>query len=375
MSLRSRSRLAESLPDASGQIDEQFAFWRFAPRLWSPRAPWTPRLPLGHGEPHDGVAEIGRPNQREWTPRDRVMPRTMACTLRLRAVPCRRVESLRTAIQENEKTVSPQDGTRCKTAAKAASLKTGYGRLGVPASDATPGLSEARRLLPILESDDVEKRLSAPTRHVPQAETRSRKCHDPVPTRAGQGRFVPRFPTRKMGATHSWKANAEYFAATPRDRDGAVVPRKAACDLSCRPPDARHISPRHLEPLVRVSLWHVARSRREPLRRERMQTRFLDQYESQVPIYKDFEVSDDLLPPSRCVFVGRPEANSALACWPKKSASLRRRGFKINGDVHASEREALCMRDNPSMPRIWCSRPGNDALRTVKASRLEAPAE
>ena len=33
------------------------------------------------------------------------------------------------------------------------------------------------------------------------------------------------------------------------------------------------------------------------------------------PIYKDFEVSDDLLRHRDVIFVGRPEANSALAAW------------------------------------------------------------
>ena len=48
---------------------------------------------------------------------------------------------------------------------------------------------------------------------------------------------------------------------------------------------------------------------------EQMQDRFLDRYESRVPIYKDFEATDDLLRHRDVVFVGRPEANSALALW------------------------------------------------------------
>jgi hypothetical protein len=51
---------------------------------------------------------------------------------------------------------------------------------------------------------------------------------------------------------------------------------------------------------------------------EQMQSRFLDGYESQVPIYKDFEASDELLRHRDVVFVGRPEANQALARWSTK---------------------------------------------------------
>jgi hypothetical protein len=75
---------------------------------------------------------------------------------------------------------------------------------------------------------------------------------------------------------------------------------------------------------------------------EQLQIRFLDQYESRVPIHQDFEVSDDLLRDRDVVFVGRPEANSALAAWAEKlGISYRGAVFKIDGGVHAFEREAF----------------------------------
>jgi hypothetical protein len=111
---------------------------------------------------------------------------------------------------------------------------------------------------------------------------------------------------------------------------------------------------------------------------EQMQTRFLDQYESQVPVYKDFEASNDLLRHRDVVFVGRPEANSALASWADKLGLVYQgASFKIDGDVHASEREALVYAaSNPlDASHMVLTVAGNDALRTVKASRLDAPAE
>jgi len=111
---------------------------------------------------------------------------------------------------------------------------------------------------------------------------------------------------------------------------------------------------------------------------EQMQNRYLDWYESQVPIYKDFEVTDDLLRHHDVVFVGRPEANSALAAWAGKlGLSDQGASFKIDGAVHASEREALVYASkNPlDASHMVLTVAGNDALRTVKASRLDARGE
>ena len=111
---------------------------------------------------------------------------------------------------------------------------------------------------------------------------------------------------------------------------------------------------------------------------ERMQEHFLDAYESEVPIYKDFEVSDDLLRRRDVVFVGRPEANSALALWaPKLHLDYDAAAFKIDGKVHASEREALIVAaENPLDPaHMVLVVAGNGALSTVKAESAKLPAD
>ena len=168
-----------------------------------------------------------------------------------------------------------------------------------------------------------------------------------------------------------------------QDRDRAVVPRQGrACDSSSpSPPTARRISratsTRRLASAV-IVYGTVREAGANRYAAEQMQTRFLDRYESQVPIYKDFEVSDDLLRHRDVVFVGRPEANSALAAWAEKlGLSYQGASFKIDGEVHASEREALVYAaKNPlDASHMVLTVAGNDALRTVKASRLEAPAE
>jgi hypothetical protein len=108
---------------------------------------------------------------------------------------------------------------------------------------------------------------------------------------------------------------------------------------------------------------------------EQMQSQFLNAFESAVPIYKDFEASDAVLRHHDVIFVGRPEANSALASWAEK-LGLRYRGaaFEIEGKTHASEREALLLAaKNPlDASHMVLVVAGNDALRTVKALRAQA---
>jgi hypothetical protein len=104
---------------------------------------------------------------------------------------------------------------------------------------------------------------------------------------------------------------------------------------------------------------------------ERLQSRFLDQYESAVPIYKDFEATEDLLAHRDVVFVGRPEANSALAAWADRlGLDYSGAAFRLEGALHASERDALqfAARNPLDSAHMVLVVAGNDALRTVKAA-------
>jgi hypothetical protein len=111
---------------------------------------------------------------------------------------------------------------------------------------------------------------------------------------------------------------------------------------------------------------------------EQLQNRFLDSYESRIPIYKDFEATDDLLRHRDVVFVGRPEANSALSLWSGRLGfSYEAAAFKIDGEVHASEREGLILAtknplDTAHMVLIVA---GNNALSTVNSQKADLPAD
>jgi hypothetical protein len=108
---------------------------------------------------------------------------------------------------------------------------------------------------------------------------------------------------------------------------------------------------------------------------EQLQAQYLNQYESRVPVYKDFEVTDEQLAHKDVVFIGRPEANQALSAWAKQ-VDLDWEGavFKIDGKTHAGERDALTYAaKNPlDAAHMVLVIAGNDALRTVKTAAAGA---
>jgi hypothetical protein len=101
---------------------------------------------------------------------------------------------------------------------------------------------------------------------------------------------------------------------------------------------------------------------------EELRKHFYRALEHEVPIRKDFEVSDEELRTHDVIFVGRPESNSALAAWQNK-IDLHSSGalFRIAGQDHASESEALVLAaanplDQHHMVLVLA---GNSALQTV----------
>ena len=104
---------------------------------------------------------------------------------------------------------------------------------------------------------------------------------------------------------------------------------------------------------------------------EQLQRRFLDHSESEVPIRKDFEVSEKELRAHDILFVGRPETNSALAAW-RERLGLHYEGaeFHIDGVEHPSEYDSLLLAAcNPmDRKRMVLVIAGNSPLETVRAA-------
>ncbi len=371
-----------------GQIDEQFAFlaFRTAPLVASS----TMDAKVATSDMANRMmlwAEIGRPNQREWVPprsgyakNDGLYPAGYAL---FRA---EGTEGLRTAIQENEKArLAGKTEAPAKPPAKAASGKDRLWKGWVlPASDADAWLvAGAAEYYRILESEDVEKRLSAQRARFRRLKLGPENALTRLQIEQAKGVLFLDSLRRKMGDDAFLKLMTEYFAAHSTTAvtaqsflDKAGVPFEFPEPAGGPAYLTSDIVGRLASAIIVYGTVREAGANRYAA--EQMQSGFLDDYESQVPIYKDFEVSDDLLRHRDVVFVGRPEANSALASWAEKlGLTYQGASFKIDGAVHASEREALMFAaSNPlDASHMVLTVAGNDALRTVKASRLGAPAE
>jgi len=105
---------------------------------------------------------------------------------------------------------------------------------------------------------------------------------------------------------------------------------------------------------------------------EQWQKQFLDQFESAVPIRKDFEVTERELANHDLLFIGRPETNSALAAWAKLLALDYDGGvFQLAGKDHSSENDAIVFAaTNPmNKKRMVLIAAGNSPLGTVLLTR------
>ncbi len=104
---------------------------------------------------------------------------------------------------------------------------------------------------------------------------------------------------------------------------------------------------------------------------ERLQRQYLNRYERQVPILKDFEVTEDDVRFHDLIFVGRPETNSALAEMAERiGVTYTGAMFRIDGVDYASGDEALALATaNPDdRSRMVMVVAGNSALETVRAA-------
>ena len=374
-----------------GQIDEQFGFlaFRTAPLVSSSTmdakvttADMANRLMVW--------AEIGKPNQREWLPHkwdyandDGLYPSGYSL---FEAEPS---ASLLSAIQQNEKLrlTAALDPPQPTTTALL-DPPSYEGRLWkgwvLPASEAddwfVAGSAQYRR---VLQSSDVEDALNAQ-----RAIIRGLKLIPDTPLNhlrreQAQGVLFLDSLRRKMGDEAFLKLMNDYFAAnTTKPVTAESFLEKAGVRFETVDPPAgpayltNDIWRRLSSAVIVYGTEREAGANRYAA--EQMQNHFLDHYESEVPIYKDFEASEEMLRHHDLVFVGRPEANSALDLWAGKlGLDYEGAAFKIDGKVHASEREALILAaENPLDPaHMVLVVAGNDALSTVKAQSAQLPAD
>ncbi len=388
-----------------GQIDEQFAFLAFRTAPLVAASTMDAKVATADMASRLMVwAEIGRPNQTEWAPQrarnsyagnDGLYP---AGYYLFSGQPS---EWLRTAVKENEQArlnAPAQAESRAGAQPQGRGEGGGGGRGGagrgrgaraaanqdrlwkgwvLPASDAdTWFVAGSAAYYQALESDDVEKAVAARQaiyrglKLSPENEINRHRLEET------KGFLFLDGLRRKMGEGPFLKLMTEYFA----DHAGQTVTAQSFLDKAgtsfefAEPGEgpaylASDIGRRLATAAIVYGTVREAGANRYAA--EQLQNRFFDQYESRVEIYKDFEATPELLEHKDVVFVGRPEANSALARWAQRlGLDFAGASFKLDSAVYASEREALVLAaKNPLDPtHMVLVIAGNDALRTVKAA-------
>ncbi len=374
-----------------GQIDEQFGFLAFRTAPLVSASTMDAKVLTSDMASHLMVwAAIGKPNQREWLAQkwdsskdDGLYPSGYYL---FQQEPS---NALRATLQENEKArmAALADSPKASVAT-VAEPPSFAGRLWkgwvLPATDAdtwfVAGSAAYKR---VLQSKDVEEALDAQ-----RAIWRGLQLIPDIPAnhfqreRAKGVLFLDSL-RGKMGDAAFLKLMSDYFAAntTKTITAESFLDRAGAKIDVIDPPDGPSYLTRDIWGKLATSIIIYGTVRDAGANRyaaEQMQTRFLEHYESEVPIYKDFEVTDDLLRNHEVVFVGRPESNSALARWSERlGLDYQGAAFKINEKVHASEREGLILaaRNPVNATRMVLVVAGNDALSTVKAQKADLSAD
>ena len=370
-----------------GQIDEQFGFLAFRTAPLVSSVTMDAKVLTSDMASHFMVwAAIGKPNQREWLPSkwdsskdDGLYPSGYYL---FQQEPS---ESLRAIVVQNEKVrLTASAGPAKNTIAEAADPPSFEGRLWkgwiLPASDAdtwfVAGSAAYKR---VLQSKNVEQSLDAQRATWRRLELGSETPANRYQRERTRGALFLDSLHRKMGDAAFLKLMSDYFAAntTKTVTAQSFLDQAGAKIDAIDPPDGPAYLASDLFAKLASSVIVYGTMREAGANRyaaEQMQIHFLDYYESQVPIYKDFEVSDDLLRHHDVIFVGRPESNSGLARWSEKlGLDYPGAAFKIDGQVHASEREGLILAaTNPlDATHMVLIVAGNDALTTVKAQKAD----
>jgi phospholipase B-like protein len=357
----------------NGKIDEQFAFlaFRTAPLV----SPSTMDAKVATADMASRMmvwAAFGKPNQREWVP-SQAEKQTYSKNDGLYASGYRMI-SARASAPDSASEAPP---SRSTAGASVSDDQLWKGWV-LPASDAdiwfTSGSAAYYR---DLESRDLSRAMDA---HWAGYRSRSIAPTNPIQhfaVETHKGALFLDQLRRDMGDDRFFQLMKDFFTAhttktvtaqafldaagvkftMPEDKGG---PMYLASDIRGRLPTAI---------LVYGTVMDAGANRYAA---EQLQKQYLNRYESEVPIRKDFEVTAAELRAHDVIFVGRPETNSALAEWQNR-ISLDAEGaqFRVDGSTHASETEALAFAaanplDNRHMVLVLA---GNSALATVRLTK------
>jgi hypothetical protein len=189
---------------------------------------------------------------------------------------------------------------------------------------------------------------------------------------------------RNLGDDRFFKLMSDFFAA----HKGRAVAAQSFLDAAhvsfALPPDpggALYVASDIRERLSSAILVYGTRADAGANRyaAEELQKRFFRALEHEVPIRKDFEVSDEDLRTRDVIFVGRAESNSALSkwqdAWQDKLGFESSNGlFRIADRDHAAETEGLVFAAANPLDRrhMVLVLAGNSALETVLLTKTPA---
>jgi hypothetical protein len=368
-----------------GSIDEQFAYTAFRTAPLVSGSTMDAKVATAEMANHLMVwAAIGKPNQREWlAPRggyeknDGLFPSGYAL---FGAKPS---ESLAAHVKENEQeriaqkaAEAPRPGRVAAAWAAVPAERLWKGWIIPAGDDDTWFAAGSTAYLRILSADDLDKEIDAW-----RVQYRGLKlaADNPITRfrmQEAKGVLFLDGLRRKMGDDKFLDLMSAYFAEnTTKTVTAASFLAKAGTTFDFTEPadgpaySVSDIGSRLATAVIVYGTMKDAGANRYAA--EQLQQQYLGRFESRVPIYKDFEVSDEMLAHKDVVFVGRPESNQALAGWTKQiGLEWDGAAFKVDGKTHAGERDALSWAaKNPlDAGHMVLVIAGNDALRTVKTA-------
>jgi len=364
-----------------GQIDEQFGFLAFRTAPLVSASTMDAKIATADMAQNLMVwAAIGKPNQREWEAGERgrhsYAKNDGLFPSGYRLFRGDASEGLRAAVAAKEKArVSPAAGHKGDSSAHGIAFNEDRLWKGwiLPASDADVWFAAgAAAYYQDLKSDDpelgVNVRRAAYRRLQMAAGPEERQSLE-----TAKGVLFLDALRRHMGDDAFLKLMRDYFAANTTktvtaqsflDQAGTAFSVDAGDGPAYVTTDIR--GRLHSAMLVYGTVREAGANRYAA---EQLQKRFLDMYESAVPIRKDFEVTDEDLRHRDVIFVGRPEANSALAAWAAGlGLDYGENVFRLDGEAYSSERDALLFagRNPQDQSHMALVVAGNDALRTVR---------
>jgi hypothetical protein len=358
-----------------GKIDEQFGFLAFDTAPLVSATAMDAKVATADMASHMMVwADFGKPNERERLPtpadRDEYPANDGLYTSGYRLISTAPVSTAAPATRHAWQEIPPQQNYSDK-------LWSGW---VLPASDAdTWFVSGSAAYYDDLDSKDLRNAIPA---HWAQYRALS-IIPDPTPRQRFELEtqkgvlFLDRL-RRTLGDDRFFMLMSDFFAAHTTQAVTAQLFLDAAGVRFSMPPDPG--GPMYIASDIRDRLGSAllvygtrADAGANRYAAEKLQKSFFRSLEHQVPIRKDFEVSEEELRTHDVIFIGRPESNSALARW-QQDISLESSGglFRMGEQDHASETEALILAATNPLDRrhMVLVLAGNCALETVLLTNL-----